>query len=58
MRISVGVVQELENTFTFVGLMQDVRIYSNPLTKDHINQLYALPAQKDVTPISGALKYG
>ncbi|XP_039258016.2 adhesion G-protein coupled receptor V1-like isoform X1 [Styela clava] len=41
----------------FIGLLQDFRIYSQPLVQEQIQQLYELPAQSDVSPISGVIEY-
>ncbi|XP_072270059.1 adhesion G-protein coupled receptor V1 [Pyxicephalus adspersus] len=41
----------------FTGLLQDVRLYEERLSRAEINELHATPAKSDLHPVSGYLEY-
>ncbi|XP_053146642.1 adhesion G-protein coupled receptor V1 isoform X4 [Hemicordylus capensis] len=53
MRVGAG----MNGSDRYTGLMQDVRLYEQKLTKEEIYELHVTPARTDLHPISGYLEY-
>lgn len=54
--LSIGA--KIDGDSTFIGLMQDLRMYSKPLTLPEIQQIFIMPSRTDIVPSSGVLHYG
>lgn len=52
-RIGAGV----NGSSRYTGLLQDVRLYEQRLSRAEISELHATPAKSDLHPISGYLEY-
>ncbi|KAM5191785.1 adhesion G-protein coupled receptor V1 [Mantella aurantiaca] len=47
----------LNGSSRYTGLLQDVRLYEQKLSRTEISELHATPAKSDLHPVSGYLEY-